>query len=119
MAKNKRDHYRKWTAEEFALLKELYPECPIGEIAKRLDRTVPAVKVRAYSLGLKRKSYLDKLWSPHELELLMKLYPHCKCTRDVAKEIGRPLTAVRQKAYDLGIKMEKKQVFSKSDRYLI
>ncbi|RKY10935.1 MAG: hypothetical protein DRP65_05600, partial [Planctomycetota bacterium] len=79
-------------------------------------RTVPAVKVRAYLLGLKRKSYLDKRWSPHELELLMRLYPYCKCTRDVAKQIGRPLTAVRQKAYDLGIKMEKYQLFPESDR---
>ena len=162
MAKSKRGHGHKWTAKEVALLKELYPECPFGEIAKRLGRSVAAVKQRAYSLGLKRKSYLQKLWKPEdiallkklypecpfdeiskrldrsvaavnqrayllglkrrswcqklwtakELALLKKLYPHCKCPLDVAKQLGRPLTTVRQKAYDLGIKMEKSRMWS-------
>ena len=169
MAKSKRGHGRKWTAKEVALLKELYPECPFDEIAKKLDRTVASAKTQAYLLGLKRKSYVDKLWtakevallkklyperpspeiakrlgrtvaaitgrasylglkrkgwcnkvwSAHELALLKKLYPHCKCTRDVAKKLGRPLTTVRQKAYDLGIKMEKKRLWSADELKLL
>ncbi len=119
MAKSKRGHGRKWTAKEVALLKELYPECPVGEIAKRLGRTVASVRTRAYLSGFKRKSWCDKRWSAHELALLMKLYPHCKCPLDVAKQLGRPLTAVRQKAYGLGIKMEKNRLWSAGELKLL
>jgi len=88
-------------------LKELYPECPLGEIAKRLGRTVDAVKQRAYSFGLKRKSYLEKLWTAEELQMLRELYPNCESTREVAKKIGRPWGSVRQIASNLGISTEK------------
>ena len=103
MAKSKRGHGRKWTAKEVALLKELYPECPFGEIAQRLGRTVDAVKQRAYSFGLKRKSYLEKLWTAEELQMLRELYPTCESTRELAKKIGRPWGSVRQTASNLGI----------------
>jgi hypothetical protein len=106
MAKNKRGHGRKWTAKEVALLKELYPECPFDEIAKRLGRTVASVKQRAHTLGLKRKSYLDKLWTAEELQMLRELYPTCESTREVAEKIGRPWGSVRQIASNLGITNE-------------
>lgn len=67
-------------------------------------------------MGKKKKV---KKWSACELALLMKLYPHCKCTRDVAKQLGRPLTAVRQKAYDLGIKTEKFRLWSAGELELL
>jgi len=47
MSKSKRGYGRKWTAKDVALLKELYPECPVGEIAERFGRTVGAIKVKA------------------------------------------------------------------------
>jgi hypothetical protein len=103
MAKNKRGHGRIWTAKEVALLKELYPECPIPEIAKKLGRSVASVKQRAYSLGLKRKSYLQKLWTAEELQMLRELYPTCESTRELAEKIGRPWGSVRQIASNLGI----------------
>ena len=108
MAKNRRGRGPKWTAKEVALLKELYPECPFGEIAKRLGRSVAAVKQRAYSLGLKRKSYLEKLWTTEELEMLREQYPSCESTRELAKKIGRPWGSVRQIASNLGITNEKR-----------
>ncbi len=104
MAKSKRGHGRKWTAKEVALLKELYPECPIGEIAKRLGRTVGAITGRAGYMGLKRKSYLDRLWTAQELQLLRELYPTCKDIQDIAERIGRSPGTVRAKAYSIGLK---------------
>jgi len=108
-----------WTAKEVALLKKLYPECPVGEIAKRLGRTVASVHTRAHLLGIKRKGWCNKVWSAHELALLKKLYPHCKCPRDVAKQLGRPVTAVRQRAYSLGIKMAKSRLWSAGELKLL
>lgn len=42
-------------------------------------------------------------WTEEEIKLLKELYPFGK-TGEIAKRLGRPLTTVRQKAYDLGIK---------------
>jgi len=102
MAKSKRGYGRKWTVKEVALLKELYPECPIGEIAKKLDRTVAAITGRACYLGLKRKSYLDKLWTAEELQMIRELYPTGEDIQEIAERIGRSPSTVRIKAHDLG-----------------
>ncbi len=104
MAKSKRGHGRKWTAKEAALLKELYPECPVPEIAKKLDRTVGAVENHARYLGIKRKSYLDKLWTAEELQLLRELYPTHGDIQDIAERIGRSPAMVRTKAYSIGLR---------------
>ncbi len=42
-------------------------------------------------------------WSEEEIKLLKELYPFGK-TGQIAERLGRPLTTVRQKAYDLGFK---------------
>jgi len=109
MAQSKRGHGRKWTADENALLRELYPESPLPEIAKRLGRTVNAVKNRAHQLGIKRKNWCDRLWTAEELEMLRELYPTCKNKREVAEKIGRPWGSVRQIASNLGLSKRKQQ----------
>ncbi len=43
------------------------------------------------------------VWSKDEVKLLKKLYPDGGAG-EIAERIGRPLTAVRQKAYNMGIK---------------
>jgi hypothetical protein len=101
-AKSKRGRGRKWTAKEVALLKELYPECPIGEIAKRLGRTASAITSKAACLGLRRKSWCDRLWTAEELEMLRGLRPTHEDIQDMAERIGRSPNAVRVKAYGLG-----------------
>jgi hypothetical protein len=90
-------------AEEVALLKELYPECPIPEIAKKLGRTVSAITGKAYSLRINRKSWCDKLWTPEELQLLSQLYPTHENIQDIARRIGRPPSTVMSKAYSIGL----------------
>jgi hypothetical protein len=104
MAKSKRGHGRKWTAKEAALLKELYPECPIPEIAKRLGRTVAAITGKAYSLRINRKSWCDKLWTAQELQLLSQLYPMHEDIQDIAERIGRSPGTVVAKAYSIGLR---------------
>ena len=103
MEKSKRGLGRKWTAKEVALLKELYPECPIPEIAKKLGRTVSAITGTAYSLRINRKSWCDKLWTAEELQLLSQLYPIHEDIQDIAERIGRSPGTVRAKAYSIGL----------------
>ena len=51
----------------------------------------------------KRRLYGPWSWTKEDIKLLKKLYPHGK-TQKIADLLGRPLTTVRQKAYDVGIK---------------
>ena len=50
-------------------------------------------------------------WSKDEVKLLKKLYPRGRAG-EIAERIGRPLTAVRQKAYYMGIKMRENRLWS-------
>jgi hypothetical protein len=51
----------------------------------------------------KHKTNTWVLWSEDEVKLIKKLFPKGKA-RQVSQQIGRPLTAVKQKAYDMGLK---------------
>ena len=51
----------------------------------------------------KSKKLFRGHWSKNEVELLKKRFPTAK-TCELAKMLGRPLTAVRQKAYEMGLK---------------
>lgn len=44
-------------------------------------------------------------WTKDDIKLLKRLYPRGK-TKMIAAKLCRPLTAVRQKAYDLGMKTD-------------
>lgn len=50
-------------------------------------------------------------WTKEDIRLLKRLYPKGKIKK-VAERLGRPLTAVRQKAYDLGLKTKKYKYWS-------
>ena len=50
-------------------------------------------------------------WSEDEVKLLKRLFPLGRA-REVAKQTGRPLTAVRQKAYSMGIKTRELHLLS-------
>ena len=65
----------------------------------------------------KSKNNKGVLWSEDEVKLLIKLFPKGKA-REVADLIGRPLTAVRQKAYDMGLKTNKYRPWSADEEKL-
>jgi hypothetical protein len=50
-------------------------------------------------------------WSEDEVKLLKKLFPRGRA-REIAERTGRPLTAVRQKAYSMGIKTREQRRWS-------
>jgi hypothetical protein len=46
----------RWTDEELELLRELYPDQPNLDIARRLDRSVKSIVSKAHNLGLKKSA---------------------------------------------------------------
>ena len=57
-------------------------------------------------------------WTKDDIRLLKKLYPYGN-TKKIAERLNRPLTAVRQKAYDIGMKTDVYQYWSKGDMKLL
>jgi hypothetical protein len=53
-------------------------------------------------------------WTKADIRLLKRMYPKGN-TRKIAERLGRPLTAVRQKAYDMGLKTNIYQYWTKED----
>ena len=53
-------------------------------------------------------------WTTEDIKLLKKLYPHGN-TGKIAERLGRPLSCVRQKAYDLGMKTDVYQFWTQED----
>ncbi len=57
-------------------------------------------------------------WSEDEVKLLKRLFPRGRA-REIAEQTGRPLTAVRQKAYSMGIKTREWHLWSANEIKLL
>jgi hypothetical protein len=53
-------------------------------------------------------------WTEDDIKLLKRLYPRGN-TKMIAKKLCRPLTAVRQKAYDMGMKTDIYQYWTEEE----
>lgn len=53
-------------------------------------------------------------WTEEDIKLLKRLYPRGN-TKKIAERLCRPLTAVRQKAYDMGMKTDVYQYWTDED----
>ena len=57
-------------------------------------------------------------WTEDDIKLLKRLYPRGN-TRMIADKLCRPLTAVRQKAYDMGMKTDIYNYWTEDDLKLL
>lgn len=57
-------------------------------------------------------------WTEDDIKLLKQLYPRGN-TKMIAEKLCRPLTAVRQKAYDMGMKTDIYQYWTEDDLKLL
>jgi hypothetical protein len=57
-------------------------------------------------------------WTEDDIKLLKRLYPRGN-TRMIAEKLCRPLTAVRQKAYDMGMKTDIYSYWTEDDLKLL
>jgi hypothetical protein len=57
-------------------------------------------------------------WTEDDIKLLKRLYPRGN-TKMIAEKLGRPLTAVRQKAYDMGMKTDIYKYWTEDDLKLL
>jgi hypothetical protein len=84
-------------------------------LAKQQHNYTLPLEFKTYRITDMQKNRAKKktsiAWSKDEVKLLKKLYPDGGAG-EIAERIGRPLTAVRQKAYHMGIKMRENRLWS-------
>jgi hypothetical protein len=96
-----------WSIEEESLLRKLFSDNSLRDIASQIGRSASAVANRAPKLGL-RKEKPYPVWSKKELNLLRKLYPS-RMAQELADKTGRSVQAVRMRIVRLGLKKRKRK----------
>lgn len=91
----------KWTDEEIQYLCNNYGKAPRQEIARTLNKTIPAVSNMAGRLGLRQKK--EPRWTPEEDRFLRENW-HSMAIRTLARRLKRTTVAidVRAKRLKLG-----------------
>lgn len=99
-----------WTCTELATLRELWPDRSAGEIVAVLGHSAESIRNKAKQLGIRKRDRLPRRpWTDEEIACLRDRYADAP-TKDLARELGRPLAQVYAKAAKLGLE--------KSEAYL-
>lgn len=101
-----------WTPEQLARLKHGYANTPTKQLDALCGHPVASACTKAKQLGLHKANWSrPKPWSGAEISCLRNRYADSP-TKDLAREIGRPLHQVYQKARSLGL--EKSEAYMAS-----
>ncbi len=95
---------RSWTYREEKNLIKLYPSGNIAAVAKKLGRTIPAIKSYAKKINLHRARRY-KHWTVKENKEFDKLYPTTR-SKILAKKFGCSTISIYQNANRRGIKKD-------------
>lgn len=99
-----------WTETELALLRERYPTTRAKALAAIVGHPWMAVITKAKQLGIaKARRQIRRPWTDVEIARLRQLYPDTP-THAIARELGRPLHHIYNRAQVLGL--------AKSEAYL-
>lgn len=116
---------RAWTPDEDELLQRAYlAGDSLTPLQERLGRTVYSIRWRAKTLGLSgthvrpRGFVQGETWSEDHDQVLRDHYATTKGA-EVAKMVGRPLRAVYQRAFHLGLKNPWMRAFSPEEERAI
>ena len=88
-----------WTDEQLAILDSEYPTADLKELARRLDKTLSAVKTKALIRKLRRSPRIS-FWNSERLDKLKKLYPN-HTNEEIAQILGTTYSAVNGIAFKL------------------
>lgn len=89
-----------WTDEQLAILDSEYPTADLKELARRLDKTLSAVKTKALIRKLRRSPRIS-FWNSERLDKLKKLYPN-HTNEEIAQILGTTYSAVNGVAFNYG-----------------
>lgn len=94
----------RWTAEDDALLRRLYPTTSSREIAPMIGVTQSAVQQRAKALRIRKP--VVAIWTPELEARLRELYVDLSAA-DCADTLGLTLKQVESKAHQIGLRKSK------------
>lgn len=99
---------KRWTLDERAELRRIYPRSDDAELARRFGTTVEEVQAEAsrHALGKDKAKFRGApmpRWSAEELERLQELYPS-HSNREIARVLGRTEASVTRQGARLGLR---------------
>ena len=104
-----------WKQEELDFMKENYQKMTPLNISKNINRTIPAIYIKAKELKL-QPAFRENYYNKKQLDFLIKNYG--KITQEqIAIKLGKTLNSIKFQAYKLrkkGIKLNSKLDHSKN-----
>ena len=95
--------YRRWTDEEIELLKSFVTDGEsLASIAKKLNRGCSSVRLKKKAL-VKGNLQSRMFWTVEELKTLRELQQRGLTIKQRAEAIGRSVSSVKNKLYEIGI----------------
>lgn len=92
----------KWTQKDINFLKWNYGNMTAKEIADKLGRSVQAIYVKSFHLGLKKENPTYIKWTPRQLKMLKDFFP-IMFNKPLAKWLGVSQRTMIRKARELGL----------------
>ncbi len=96
---------RRWTAEEDETLADCWPSMPAKDIAKLIDRSIPAIWGRVKSLGLFSGERMgdDRIWTMADDKALSRMIAARVPMGTIAARLGRTQKAIWGRRAKLGL----------------
>ncbi|KAI5356974.1 hypothetical protein Slin14017_G126340 [Septoria linicola] len=95
-----------WAPEEDAMLASLHGQMNkpmVVQVSEELKRSVQAVRTRYYQLYPIREGNKSRPWTAEENEALTRLYSTRISVPDIARQLGRSVSAVHRRRRRMGI----------------
>ena len=99
-----------WSKHEFERLRKLYPNTSTQDLTQQINRPYHAINKMASRIGIKKKVRIIKKtqWPEEQIKILQKIYPTTETWR-IANQLDRPVSAVRRKAKEMGLKRARRR----------
>lgn len=105
---------RSWSKEDIDYLKKNAKDISTPYIAKRLGKSIKAVRTKASRLGLSLQKR-NRAWSEEQVDTLFRMVEENQPWSEIAKAIGKRADVCRKRAYDFMLKAEHKRRWTQEE----
>lgn len=105
-----------WTKEEKRILRKCYPTRTAKYVAERLDRSIGSIYNKASNLKISSENCGSGIrWSEEEIKKIKEDYSTKKVS-EIAKDLGRSVSSVKNKITSMGVRKKKNLSVSEKEK---
>jgi len=117
LLRQKRPHIapeRSWSKEDVEYLKRYAKDTSTKHIAKRLGKSIKAVRTKATRLGISLQKR-HRAWSDDQVDTLFRMVEENRPWSEIAEAIGKKADVCRKRAYDFMLKADHKRRWTQEE----